>query len=51
MVAELTDRLFQGDATALVSHLLTTEELDTGDLEKVRALLEDAGADGAKEGD
>ena len=39
MVAALTDRLFQGDAAALVSHLLASREIDPGDIEKVKALL------------
>lgn len=39
MVATLTSRLFNGDATALVSHLLNSRDIDPGDLEKVRALL------------
>ena len=40
MVAELTDRLFQGDPTALVSHLLSSRDIDSGDLARVRALLD-----------
>ena len=40
MVAELTDRLFQGDAAELVSHLLTSREIDAGDVARVRELLE-----------
>jgi predicted transcriptional regulator len=39
MVADLTDRLFAGDATALMSHLLTSREIEPGDLEMVKALL------------
>jgi predicted transcriptional regulator len=39
MVAALTTRLFGGDATELVSHLLASEEFTKGDLERVRALL------------
>jgi len=39
MVAALTSRLFNGDATALVSHLLKSRDIAPGDLEKVRALL------------
>jgi len=39
MVAALTSRLFDGDATALVSHLLKSRDLAPGDLEKVRELL------------
>jgi len=39
MVAALTSRLFNGDATALVSHLLKSRDIAPGDLEKVRELL------------
>ena len=41
MVAALTSRLFHGDATALVSHLLKSSDIDAGDLDKVRTLLAD----------
>jgi predicted transcriptional regulator len=41
MVASLTSRLFHGDATALVSHLLKSSDIDAGDLDKVRTLLAD----------
>lgn len=41
MVGELTERLFDGDVAALVSHLLTNEAVDPDDLRKVRALLAD----------
>ena len=40
MVAALTDRLFQGDAAELVNHLLTSREIDAGDVARVRELLE-----------
>ncbi|MDX2056331.1 MAG: BlaI/MecI/CopY family transcriptional regulator [Gemmatimonadales bacterium] len=39
MVAELTDRLFDGDVTALVSHLLTAKQISRGDLARVKALI------------
>ena len=39
MVSELTRTLFQGDPAALVSHLIKTEDIRPGDLERVRALL------------
>ncbi len=39
MVAELTDRLFEGDVTALVSHLLTEGEIDPGELRRLRRLI------------
>ncbi len=40
MVSELAVRLFQGDVTALVSHLLSEGEIAPGDLDRVRRLLE-----------
>jgi predicted transcriptional regulator len=40
MVSELAERLFQGDVTALVSHLLSEGEIAAGDLDKVRRLIE-----------
>ena len=48
MVRELTDQLFEGDVTALVSHLLSERELSAGDLARVKALIEahEAGKDG-----
>lgn len=39
MVGELTERLFDGDVTALVNHLLVSEAVGPDDLRKVRALL------------
>jgi predicted transcriptional regulator len=39
MVSDLTERLFAGDAAALVSHLVTTGEISAGDLARVRALV------------
>jgi predicted transcriptional regulator len=39
MVAEFMERLFQGDVTELVSSLLGSREMSTGDLERVRALI------------
>ena len=41
MVRELTARLFDGDVTALVSHLLSGREVSAGDLAKVKALIEE----------
>lgn len=40
MVSELADRLFQGDVTALVSHLLDEGDIAAGDLDRVRRLIE-----------
>lgn len=42
MVSELTERLFAGDVTALVNHLLTSQEVAPGDLARLRALITDA---------
>jgi predicted transcriptional regulator len=39
MVASLTDRLFQGDVTALVSHLITEGEIDPRELERLQKLI------------
>lgn len=40
MVSELTERLFDGDVTALMSHLLSAREMSPGDLARVKALIE-----------
>jgi predicted transcriptional regulator len=40
MVRELTDRLFDGDVAALMSHLLTGRAISPGDLAKVKELVE-----------
>src|SRR5205823_13745989 len=40
MVGELTERLFDGDVTALVQHLLTGEDVSPGDIAKIRDLIE-----------
>ena len=39
MVDELTDRLFQGDAAALVTHLITQGDVEPGELERLRRLI------------
>src|SRR6185436_2129448 len=39
MFGELTRRLFLGDAAALVSHLLEEEEIDPGELERLKAQI------------
>lgn len=44
MVSELTQRLFEGDVPALVSHLLTAQDVSPVDLKRIRAMLEDARA-------
>ncbi len=40
MVAELTDRLFEGRASLLVSHLLSTQEIDPKEVAEIRRLIE-----------
>ena len=40
MVGELTERLFDGDVTALVQHLLSGEDISPGDLAKIRDMIE-----------
>lgn len=42
MVSELTSRLFEGDVAAMVSHLLTAQDVSPGDRERIRAMLNDA---------
>jgi predicted transcriptional regulator len=39
MVAELTSQLFRGDVTALVNHLLSEHEIETGELTQLKALI------------
>jgi BlaI family penicillinase repressor len=41
MVSELTERLFDGDVTALMSHLLSARDISEGDLARVRKLIEE----------
>lgn len=43
-VRELTENLFDGDATALMSHLVRADQVDASELERMRALLEEAEA-------
>ena len=42
MVGELTERLFDGDVTALVQHLLSGRDIRPGDLAKIRTMIERA---------
>lgn len=47
MVSELTEHLFAGDVTALMSHLLSARSMEAGDLEQVKAMIESfEGAEG-----
>lgn len=41
MVADLTERLFQGDVGALVSHLIAEQEIEPGELARLKALIAD----------
>ena len=41
MVSELTERLFAGDVTALVSHLLSDRDMTPGDLARVKKMIKD----------
>jgi BlaI family penicillinase repressor len=43
MVRELTERLFDGDVTALVSHLLSARDMTPGDLVRVRKMIKGTG--------
>jgi hypothetical protein len=43
MVRELTERLFDGDVTALVSHLLSARDMTPGDLARVRKMIKGTG--------
>lgn len=40
MVGELTERLFDGDVTALVQHLLAGEDMRPGDIARIRDMIE-----------
>lgn len=44
MVSELTERLFAGDAAALVSHLISASDMSPGDLARVKRMIENAQA-------
>lgn len=45
MVSELTERVFAGDVTALMSHLLSARDMTPGDLARVRKMINDASTD------
>ena len=40
MVEELTELLFEGDVSEMVSHLLSAREISPGDLARVKSLIE-----------
>jgi BlaI family penicillinase repressor len=39
MVSELTERLFDGNAAALVNHLLEAQQIDSKELQEIRRLI------------
>jgi BlaI family penicillinase repressor len=43
MISELAERLFGGDVTALVSHLLQEHEIDAAEVERLRELIAEQG--------
>ncbi len=43
MISELAERLFAGDLTALVSHLLEEHEIDAGEVDRLRELIAEQG--------
>ncbi|HWA16808.1 MAG TPA: BlaI/MecI/CopY family transcriptional regulator [Gemmatimonadales bacterium] len=45
MIGELTERLFDGDVTEVMSHLLTAREVSPGDLERLKQLLNEHARD------
>ena len=49
MVGELTDRLFRGDVTALVSHLLSEHEVDPAELEELSRRIAEREAETASD--
>ena len=48
MVADLTERLFEGSPAMLVNHLLTKQEIDAGELAEIRRLIEGRAKSGRK---
>ena len=50
MVGELTERLFDGDATELISYLVSSGEIGPGDLERLRRLVEEREREEADDG-
>ena len=45
MVADLTEQLFQGDFGQLVNHLLDEQEIEAGDLDRIRRLIDEREAE------
>ena len=51
MVADLTQRLFEGNAGALVSHLLTEGEIEENELSRLRRLIANRQGEGSRDAD
>ena len=49
MISEMTERLFDGNATALVSHLISEHEINAQELDALRAQIERAEPDRTQE--
>lgn len=41
MISELTERLFDGNVTEFLSHLLTGRDISPGDVDRIKALLDE----------
>jgi BlaI family penicillinase repressor len=50
MVEDLTERLFDGDVAALVSHLITEQEIDRDELARLQKLIESRRKGGKSDG-
>ncbi|HEV8125875.1 MAG TPA: BlaI/MecI/CopY family transcriptional regulator [Gemmatimonadales bacterium] len=51
MLGALVESVFQGDPTALISHLVTRRDVSSGDLDRMRRLIEEArGGRGGRRG-
>lgn len=46
MVSDLTERLFDGDVAALMTHLLSGREVSSGDMERIKQLIAEHEAGG-----
>lgn len=51
MVKDLTARLFAGDAAALVGHLLTEQEIESDELDRLREMIDASERGAAQAGD
>ena len=49
MVSEFTERLFAGDAAALVNHLLTERQIDQAELREITRLIEERAGEPERE--